>query len=181
MGCAARALADWSTGFEWSDVPAEDRALVGLRVLDTIGLALVARGSEPGRIAVRLAERHGGTPEATLAGSATRLPASWAAFGHAVMAHSNDFDDTFPDSVVHPGSVVVSTALAVAEATGASPGETAAAITAGYEVAARSDRLRTTSPTCSRSNPGISSRRRQSPLQIAPVSLGRCSSPVRSN
>ena len=137
MAGAARHLADWCANLAWSDVPGPDRALAGLRVLDTIGLALVARNSEPGRIAARLAERHGGVPEATLAGSPKRLPASWSAFGHAVMAHSNDFDDTFADSVVHPGSVAVSTALAVAEATGASPGETGAAITAGYEVAAR--------------------------------------------
>lgn len=137
MSGAARILADWCAGLAWSDVPQTERALARLRVLDTMGLTLVARNSEPGRIAARLAERHGGAPEATMAGSPTRLPASWPAFGHAVMAHSNDFDDTFADSVVHPGSVVVSTALAVAEATGASPADTAVAITAGYEVAAR--------------------------------------------
>ncbi len=137
MTGAARLLADWCASFSWSDVPESDRALAGLRVLDTLGLALVARRSEPGRIAAAIAQRHGGTPESTLAGSATRLPASWAAFAHAVMAHSNDFDDTFADSVVHPGSVAVSTALAVAEATGASPDDTACAIAAGYEVAAR--------------------------------------------
>ena len=137
MAVAARLLADWCAGLAWSDVPEAERTLAGLRVLDTIGLALVARDSEPGRIVAGLAERHGGAPESTLAGSPMRLPASWSAFGHAVMAHSNDFDDTFADSVVHPGSVAVSSALAVAEATGASAGETAAAITVGYEVAAR--------------------------------------------
>ncbi len=137
MAAAARRLADWCAGFTSADIPQSERRLAGLRVLDTIGLALVARYSEPGRIAAAIAARHGGTPEATLAGSTTRLPASWSAFAHAVMAHSNDFDDTFADSVVHPGTVAVSTALAVAEATEAGPEETAAAITAGYEVAAR--------------------------------------------
>ena len=137
MSGAARILADWCAGLAWSDVPEAERALAGLRVLDSMGLALVARNSEPGCIAARLAERHGGALEATMAGSPIKLPASWSAFSHAVMAHSNDFDDTFADSVVHPGSIVVSTALAVAEATGASPAETAVAITVGYEVAAR--------------------------------------------
>ena len=137
MTAVARVLADWVVSFAGSEVPEPVRGLAGLRVLDTIGLALVARDSEPGRIASAIATRHGGSPEATLAGTPAKLPVSWSAFAHAVMAHSNDFDDTFADSVVHPGSIVVSVALAVAEATEASPEETAAAITAGYEVAAR--------------------------------------------
>jgi 2-methylcitrate dehydratase PrpD len=137
MAPAARVLADWCAGLTWNEIPETERALAGLRVLDSIGLALVARRSEAGRIAEGIARRHGGTPEATLAGSSERLPASWAAFGHGVLAHANDFDDTFALSVVHPGSVAVSAALAVAEATGAAPSDTATAITAGYEVAAR--------------------------------------------
>ena len=107
MARAARVLADWCAGLSWNEIPEKERGLAGLRVLDTIGLALVARRSEAGRIAESIARRHGGTPEATLAGSSERLPASWAAFGHGVLAHANDFDDTFALSVVHPGSVVL--------------------------------------------------------------------------
>jgi 2-methylcitrate dehydratase PrpD len=66
-----------------------------------------------------------------------RLPASRVALVHGIAAHCRDFDDTFPDSVVHAGSVVVSAALAAGEAAGAPPEDIGAAIVAGYEVAAR--------------------------------------------
>ena len=56
---------------------------------------------------------------------------------HGSLAHARDFDDTFPDSVMHPGSTVIAASLAAGErATPASRALTSA-IVVGYEVAAR--------------------------------------------
>lgn len=133
---AAKRLADWAAGLAWADVPQEQRPLTGLRVLDTLGLVLAGSSTPAADAAMAIAGSHGKT---TRAGAlpAGGTPAAWAAFAHAVMAHCRDFDDTFPDSVVHPGSVVVPTAIAVGTETGAENEDIAAAVTAGYEVAAR--------------------------------------------
>jgi 2-methylcitrate dehydratase PrpD len=118
-------LAAWSQALRWGDVPASQRALTRLRVLDTIGLVLRGSSTEASTIARDVAARAGGTGP------------GWNAFVNGVAAHCWDYDDTLPDSVVHPGSSIVPTALAVAEALGASGEATCTAIVAGYEIGAR--------------------------------------------
>jgi len=130
-------LAAWSSALTPGDVPEDQRALARLRVLDSVGLILVVLDSTQGKAALEVALRQGGVGESTVIGAGARLPAGWAALAHATLAHCRDFDDTFADSVVHPGSVVVAVALAVGEATGARGDEILTAIAAGYEVAAR--------------------------------------------
>lgn len=134
---AARVLADWVAGLQWADVPAGQHPLIGLRVLDTLGLILAGGTTEAATAARQVAARQGASDEAGIVPGGGRAAAAWAAFVHGVTAHCRDFDDTFQDSVVHPGSVVVPTVLAVGEACGADDSEIAAAIVAGYEVAAR--------------------------------------------
>lgn len=134
---AALQLADWCARLTWADVPAAVREHVPLRVLDTVGLILAGADTPAVAAARAYAQQQGGSAQATLIGSNDRLPASLAALVHGTAAHCRDFDDTFVDSVVHPGSVVVPTALALAQAHDVAPDEFATAIVAGYEVAAR--------------------------------------------
>ncbi len=134
---AARVLADWTAGLRWADVPAAQHPLIGLRVLDTLGLVLAGGSTDAAGAARATAGRQGKSGEAGILPDGGRTAAAWAAFVHGVTAHCRDFDDTFQDSVVHPGSVVVPAALAVGEAAGAADTEIATAIVAGYEVAAR--------------------------------------------
>ncbi|MDE0150258.1 MAG: MmgE/PrpD family protein [Rhodospirillaceae bacterium] len=134
---AARILADWTAGLRWADVPAAQHPLIGLRVLDTLGLILAGASTDAAAAARQVAGRQGASDEAGIVPGGGRASAAWAAFVHGVTAHCRDFDDTFQDSVVHPGSVVVPAALAVGEANRAADADIAAAIVAGYEVAAR--------------------------------------------
>ena len=134
---AAQALADWTAGLQWTDVPAAQHPLIGLRVLDTLGLVLAGASTDAAAAARATAGRQGTSGEAGILCEGGRAAAAWAAFVHGVTAHCRDFDDTFQDSVVHPGSVVVPAALAAGEAAGAADTEIATAIVAGYEVAAR--------------------------------------------
>ncbi len=110
-----------------------------LRVLDTVGLLLGGGGSEASSIARAYAEGQALGAASVVAGARGTTP-GWAAFANGVAAHCWDFDDTFPDSIVHPGSIVVPTALAVGEETGASGAEVLTAIAGGYEIAARLSR-----------------------------------------
>ena len=134
---AARQLADWVAGLEWDAVPADQHKLTDMRVLDTLGLALAGSTTEAAAAARTVVQLQGVSAEAGILPDGKSAAASWAAFAHGVMAHCRDFDDTYQDSVVHPGSVVVPAALAVGEAIDADGQEIATAITAGYEVAAR--------------------------------------------
>lgn len=134
---AARVLADWTAGLQWADVPAARHPLIGLRVLDTLGLILAGSSTDAAAAARSVASRQGESDESGVVPGGSRAAPAWAAFVHGVTAHCRDFDDTFQDSVVHPGSVVVPAALAVGEAHGAADTDIAAAIVAGYEVAAR--------------------------------------------
>jgi 2-methylcitrate dehydratase PrpD len=87
--------------------------------------------------AQRAVRAWGGTAESTVVGRGWRLPAPQAAFLNAFHARAHTFDDTHTAGPIHPGSSVVSAALACAEATGASGARLLAAVAAGYEVATR--------------------------------------------
>jgi 2-methylcitrate dehydratase PrpD len=133
----ARQLAEWCAGLAESDISAEAAALLPLRLLDSTGLIVAGSCTDAANATRSLAETLGGSAQSTVAGSGQRLPSSCAALVHGVAAHCFDFDDTFVESVVHPGSVVIPTAVAVGEAAGAASADFRAAIAVGYEVAAR--------------------------------------------
>jgi 2-methylcitrate dehydratase PrpD len=133
----SRQLAAWCAALDVSAIPQTVRDLVPLRVLDTVGLIIVGAETKAGEASRSYVIDQGGAARSTLVRGTVKVPAAMAALVHGTCAHCRDFDDTFMDSVVHPGSVVVSTALAVAEAHNAPTDDFVAAITAGYEIAAR--------------------------------------------
>lgn len=134
-------LASWLDALTWMMLPERQRELAQSRVVDTLGLIACGYRTEAAAIARDFALRDGAGGRSSVAGSVAALPAGLAALVHGVAAHCYDFDDTFPESVVHPGSVIVPVALAVAEETGASGAEMLAAVAGGYEVAARLGRI----------------------------------------
>jgi 2-methylcitrate dehydratase PrpD len=133
----SRQLAEWCASLSWDRIPDEVRSSLTLRLLDTTGLILVGAQTEAVGAALDFVGAHAGHGESTVCGHPRRVPASSAALVHGIAAHCRDYDDTFMDSVVHPGSVVIPTALALSEATDATDEEFATAIVAGYEMAAR--------------------------------------------
>lgn len=66
-----------------------------------------------------------------------RSSAALAALANGTAAHGIELDDTHDPSCTHPGAVVFSAALAVAQAEGASGGELLRAAAAGYEAMGR--------------------------------------------
>jgi 2-methylcitrate dehydratase PrpD len=131
------ALADWSASLPATAIPSAQVHAARLRILDTLGLVAAARGTPACEAVLRWRAGMGGAGEATvLVGPPLAAPAL-AAFVHGTLAHSRDFDDTFLDSVIHPGSTIVSTVLAVGERAGADFDAMVAGIVVGYEVAAR--------------------------------------------
>ncbi len=79
-----------------------------------------------------------GDPEATVIGFDKKLPAAWAAFANASMAHSLDFGDTHQKSTIHSNSSSMPAALALAERLGNVSGrDFLTALVVGSETAIR--------------------------------------------
>lgn len=124
----------------YQDLPAEVAGLVGLCALDTFAAMACGAQSPVARIAADHAAARWRSGEATVLSTGARQTSAAAAFANATAANGTDLDDVGRYTWGHPGAMVVPTALAVAEETGASGKEFLAAVALGYEVAFRSGR-----------------------------------------
>jgi len=88
------------------------------QVLDFIGVAAGGYGQAGAAETRELAIEWGGAPQSTIIGCGVKVPAPAAAQANASMVHSLDFDDVHEGSIMHPGVVTISTALAVGEYAG---------------------------------------------------------------
>jgi 2-methylcitrate dehydratase PrpD len=118
-------------------VPAEVDRSVRQRVADILGICVAAQRLSTSQAAVDHVMSSGGTEESHVIGKSIRVPAAQAAFANGVLAHSLDYDDTHLPSVLHPSASVIPTALAMAEARGASGDATVTAAAAGLEICVR--------------------------------------------
>ena len=85
-----------------------------------------------------LAREHGGAPEASIwFDPGPKLPVAEAARVNAVMSDAAASDDSDLRNIVHAGTTLVATSLAMAERTGASGQDVLAAIVLGYEASGR--------------------------------------------
>ena len=129
------ALAELAAHHRWDDLPADVRERVLFAVRDALACAVGGSQTDLAQIhraALGVAPAH----EATVVGVDERGAAPSAAYHNATAINAMDWDDTARHSG-HPGSVVVSAALAVAERQKATGPAFLAAVAAGYEVALR--------------------------------------------
>ena len=134
----ATELAEFLTRTSSSDLP--QQAIDHAAMLTASTLASAAMGSrlESSGIIRALACDRGGRPEASVwFASDPKLPVSDAAQVNAVMSDAAASDDSDLRNIVHAGTTLVASALAMAERTGASGEEVLAAIVLGYEAAGR--------------------------------------------
>jgi len=135
---ATEQLAEFAAQLKLADVPVEVREHLKLCVLDTLGCGLFGTTLPWGRIAREFVTGMGGSAEATVWGTHVRVPASNAALANGTMIHGFELDDLHRAAILHPGSVAVSSAIAVGETDPAVTGEELlASIVAGYEVGVR--------------------------------------------
>ncbi|TMR05522.1 MmgE/PrpD family protein [Actinomadura soli] len=128
----------FALGHPSADVPGEVLDWTSLRFTDTVGVALACAGRGLATAAARLAlEEPAPGPASIWASGGRRSRATDACFANGMLAHGMDYDDTHTASMIHPSVVIVPTALAVGEETGASGRDVLAAATIGYELAAR--------------------------------------------
>ncbi len=137
----SRALAEFVASTNYDDIPAYVIENQKKSVLDAIGITLGASTLGDGcREMVEIAESlsAGGRGEATVMAFGKKLPAIWAAFANASMAHGLDFGDTHDRSTMHSNSSSFPAALAVAEQMGGVDGKRLlTALVLGSEVCIR--------------------------------------------
>ncbi len=96
-------------------------------------------GSElaPGRFAINFARAHSAEKTATVAASDVVCGAIEAAFSNAMLAHSDETDDSHAPSESHPGASVVPAALAAGEQFNIDGPRFLRAVALGYDVGTR--------------------------------------------
>ncbi|MBM9460339.1 MmgE/PrpD family protein [Nocardioides sp. zg-536] len=124
---------------------------------DFVGVGLAGSQADTGQLVGQFVTSVGGAPEASLIGSGARVPMMHAAFANAISEHSVELDDVDELALFHYAPVIMSTALAVGQATRASGAEVLSAALSGAEMMARLSRATNsalrdrgfhTTPTC---------------------------------
>ncbi len=121
----------------WADVPAGVRQRIGLLLRDFAAVSLAGRAAPTARLAADYAARQHPGHAATALYDGRRVSPAGAAWANGVLANALDFDDGHRLVKGHPGANIIPSALALAEAVGATTDDLLAAITAGYEIAVR--------------------------------------------
>lgn len=106
-------------------------------LLDYIGVCLVGSSTKQSAISRNFISKMGSLEEATVLGSEMRSNGYLAAFANAVSAHCLELDDGNRYSMGHPGCVVISSCLAVAEMHKSAGRRVLEGIIAGYETFGR--------------------------------------------
>ncbi len=100
--------------------PSSAMQVLRLSLLDWCAVAIAGRDEPVARILRDQALCEGGQGQASLVGSATRVPARMAALVNGATSHALDYDDTHFSHIGHPSVAVIPAALATAQISGAS-------------------------------------------------------------
>ena len=134
----ARDLAEFFAGLDYADLPAQTTDYAAMLIASTLASAACGREIDSAVILRDMARERGGAPQASLWFDAgPKLPAAEAAQVNAVMSDAAASDDSDLRAIVHCGTPLTATTLALAERTGASGRDVLAAIVIGYEAAGR--------------------------------------------
>ena len=128
-----RRFAGFAAGLTYDALPPVVREHLTVFLLDYLRVASLGQRMPWSGWAVKLAAELGGNGRSTILFSTDRTDPERATFVNTTFSGSIDADDVHVGSMLHPGCIVISAALAVGEARGASGARILAAIAAGYE------------------------------------------------
>jgi 2-methylcitrate dehydratase PrpD len=134
----ARQLAEFLTATTTADLPPRALDLAAMLIASTVASAACGIEIDSARIIRQLARDRGGRPDAPLwFNTGARLPAADAAQVNAVASDAAASDDSDLRNIVHAGTPLTATALALAERHGADGSAVLTAMVIGYEAAGR--------------------------------------------
>src|SRR6202008_4547631 len=102
-------------GLNYADVPERIRDPLGQSIADTIGCGLLRTTTPYSKLITGYVTGWKSAGEATVWGTKMKASAPFAAMANSAACHAWDYDDTILPAIIHPGSVAVPTAFAVAE------------------------------------------------------------------
>ena len=137
MDTTARRISEYAVRLEYSHLPPDTVHEAKRRIIDALGCAMGGYGSEPARIARRLASRTRSSPPATVLGSRPAASPELAAFANTVMLRYLDCNDTFVSAGTGHPSDMIPAVLAAGEMTGCSGKTLITGTVLAYEVCGR--------------------------------------------
>lgn len=131
-------LGQFAAELTYEALPADVVAHAKLCLLDTVGCAVYGATLEWSRILQKTVSDLNPDGPSAIWGTDRTSSSADAALANGSAVHAFELDDLHQRSILHPGSVVVPAAMAVAEQNGKESGTSLlTAIVAGYEVGAR--------------------------------------------
>jgi 2-methylcitrate dehydratase PrpD len=106
-------------------------------ILDTLAAMISGSQLPPGRAALKFASAYSGESISTIAASRILSGPIVAALTNAMLAHSDETDDSHAPSQSHPGCAVVPAALSVGEKFGVGGSNFLRAVALGYDIGPR--------------------------------------------
>jgi len=135
---ATRDLARFSAELQFDQIPAEVVEHMKLSLLDSIGVCLHGVTLPWTRHVQSMVEAESCQPQASIYGSGKKTSIANAVLVNSTAGHAFELDDIHKESIIHPGSLALPVAVAMAEAKGGASGrDLLTATIAGYEVGAR--------------------------------------------
>lgn len=135
MTYLAEKLAEYIVQFDYNDMPPAVVEKAKYCLLDAIGVGIASCNKPWCDAVLKLARKHGGTPEATIWYYGEKVPDLTAVLTNATFVHSMDFNDDLAG--IQVGGIIPPVVLALAESMGSSGKEILAATALGYDVATR--------------------------------------------
>lgn len=130
-------LSDYMTNAATRPLPDDAMERTKQHLLDTVASMISGTDLPPGRMAIQFVESYRGTGMATIVGSGMHCGPMEAAMANAMLAHSDETDDSHAPSQSHPGCGVVPAALAAAEHFAINGTHLLRSIALGYDVGTR--------------------------------------------
>ena len=135
---ATRDLARFGAGLQYAQIPPEAVARIKSSVLDALGCCLFGATLPWTQKVAALADAEGAKPVASLFGFGRKTSASLACLVNATSGHAFELDDIHKESIIHPNSLALPVAVALAEQQGRGSGkDVITAMVAGYEIGTR--------------------------------------------
>jgi 2-methylcitrate dehydratase PrpD len=135
---ATRDLAAFSSRLQYRDIPAAVVERMKDCALDAIGCCLHGVTLPWTRKVQEMVLAEGAAPAASIFGGGGRTSVSQAVLVNGTAGHAFELDDIHKESIVHPGSLALPVAFALAESGAAAGGrDLITAMVAGYEVGTR--------------------------------------------
>ena len=130
--------ADFICETSYDKLPPEVIKKAKQQILDLVGVSLAGyKLVEFPQLVVNYIASLGGSPQATIFATKQKFPAINTVMANTICAHALDMDDGHRYAALHPGAVVIPTAIAAAEMVGADTSELIAGVVVGYEVMIR--------------------------------------------